>query len=378
VGASRRIRGGAMVTVEAFSRLVSGIYAAAVTPEHWESALEEIRRTLGGTIGTLIESAGGAWTIQATTAPAEVGKAYAEHYYRLDYVLAGVENGPAGVVRTGTELIAARTNKEFYNDWMRPNGIEDGLFVGLTGGQSLSCLIVASPRRSESFDTLERLKLLNGLVPHLQQTLRTQNKLAAVAQSKVDLVRALEAIRHGIIIVGSGWWVITLNTAAERILRAEDGLKLSSARIAATSVTAEHKLQRSLYAAITDDDSKIRSGRSFVCERPSGKRPYVVHVLPLRRGATDETRTEAKALVLILDPDQGSEPAASLLGRLYGLTVAEADVAVRIARGANLKEISDGLSVSITTVRKHLQHVYDKTDTHRQAELVRLLLTLRP
>jgi DNA-binding CsgD family transcriptional regulator len=53
-------------------------------------------------------------------------------------------------------------------------------------------------------------------------------------------------------------------------------------------------------------------------------------------------------------------------------------VALHIARGADLKEISDESSVSITTVRKHLQHVYDKTDTHRQAELVRLLLTLRP
>ena len=64
--------------------------------------------------------------------------------------------------------------------------------------------------------------------------------------------------------------------------------------------------------------------------------------------------------------------------RLYGLTMTEADVAVRIARGADLQEISDELSVSIATVRKHLQHVFDKTDTHRQAELVRLLLTLRP
>ncbi|MBW8711255.1 MAG: helix-turn-helix transcriptional regulator, partial [Mycobacterium sp.] len=110
-----------MVTVENFSRLVSGVYAAAVTPQQWEPALDEICRTLGGTIGTLIKSRGGVWSIQATTAPAEIGKTYAEHYCRLDYVLAEVENGPVGAVRTGTELIPPRTNTEFYNDWMRPN-----------------------------------------------------------------------------------------------------------------------------------------------------------------------------------------------------------------------------------------------------------------
>ena len=32
----------------------------------------------------------------------------------------------------------------------------------------------------------------------------------------------------------------------------------------------------------------------------------------------------------------------------------------------------------MATAKTHLQHVFDKTDTHRQAELVRLLLTIIP
>jgi DNA-binding CsgD family transcriptional regulator len=47
-------------------------------------------------------------------------------------------------------------------------------------------------------------------------------------------------------------------------------------------------------------------------------------------------------------------------------------------RGAHLRDIADELSVSYQTVRTHLQHIFDKTDTHRQAELVRLLLRLAP
>jgi DNA-binding CsgD family transcriptional regulator len=219
---------------------------------------------------------------------------------------------------------------------------------------------------------------MGALVPHLQQALRTRNEFAASAHSNADLAAALEVVRHGVIIVGSDWWLINLNTAAERILRAEDGLQMRSARIAATGTDAEHKLQRALHAALTDDDSKSRSGRSFLCQRPSGKRPYVVQVLPLNLDSNHETHSGAKALVLIRDPDQEPEPAAALLRHLYGLTTTEADVALRIARGGDLKEISDGLSVSIATVRKHLQHVFHKTDAHRQAELVRLLLTLRP
>jgi|tagenome__1003787_1003787.scaffolds.fasta_scaffold20911298_1 DNA-binding CsgD family transcriptional regulator len=377
-GTSWQIGDQAMVTVENFSRLVSGVYAAAVTPQQWEPALDEICRTLGGTIGTLIKSGGGVWSIQATTAPAEIGKTYAEHYCRLDYVLAEVENGPVGAVRTGTELIPPRTNTEFYNDWMRPNGIEDGLFVGLTGGQRLSCLIVASPRRSESFDTPDRVKLISGLVAHMGQALRTQDKLRTLADSAVELAGALEVVRHGVIIVAGEHLVINLNSAAERIIRAEDGLCMRSGRIAAISTRADQELYSAIRNALAGEPSTVRTGRSLTCLRPSGKRPYVIHVLPSHRRNADAPLRQPMALVLVIDPEDESEPAAALLRRLYRLTEAEAEVALHVMHGADLKQVSEELSISYTTVRTHLQHVFDKTDTHRQAELVRLLLMLTP
>src|SRR4029077_3401084 len=104
----------------------------------------------------------------------EVAQSYAEHYSRLDNVLAAVEEGPVGAVRAGGELIAAKPTTEFHADWIRPYGLEDGLFVRLKSGTTTSCFVVASPRRSESFATPERVKLMSGLVPHLRQALRTQ------------------------------------------------------------------------------------------------------------------------------------------------------------------------------------------------------------
>jgi DNA-binding NarL/FixJ family response regulator len=96
-----------------------------------------------------------------------------------------------------------------------------------------------------------------------------------------------------------------------------------------------------------------------------------VRALPLHRAATGETLSEARALLLIIDPEHEPKSAETLMRRLYRLTNTEADVAVRITRGADLRQISEELSVSLTTVRTHLQYVFAKTDTHRQAELVR-------
>lgn len=67
-----------------------------------------------------------------------------------------------------------------------------------------------------------------------------------------------------------------------------------------------------------------------------------------------------------------------VMRRIFGMTNAEAAVAARILDGVGLKYISEELSLSLATVKTHLQHVFDKTETHRQAELVRLLLAVIP
>ena len=222
------------------------------------------------------------------------------------------------------------------------------------------------------------MKLVSGLVIHLQQALRTQDKLAALADTTVELAAALEVVRHGVIIVASEHLVIDLNSAAEQIFRAEDGICMRSGHIAATSTHTEQELHRAIDNAVDGERSTVRIGRSLICVRPSGKRPYVVHVLPSHRRDADEPPRQAMALVLIIDPEDEPEPAATLLRRLYHLTKAEADVVVHMMRGADVKQIAEELSVSLPTVRTHLQHVFDKTDTHRQVELVRLLLALSP
>jgi DNA-binding CsgD family transcriptional regulator len=368
-----------MVTVEEFSRLVSGIYAAAVTPECWESTVGAIARTLGGTECALLEADGVSRRGRASMLPLEARDSYASYYCHMDYMLAELEKGPVGAVRTWTELVEPHKRRsEFYADWLRHRDLSDGLFVRLTPGPRPASFLVGAASRSESFDTPERVKLTSGLVVHLQQALRTEDKLADLARSSTDLAAALEVVRHGILIVASGCWVMNLNMAAERILRAADGLQVRSGRIAATSASAERKLYRAIHLALTDEGSDVRSGHSFTCGRPSGRRPYIIHVLPLHHGEADETSRRATALVLIVDPEHDPEPPAALLRRLYNLTTTEAEVALRVSRGTGLKQIAEDLSITFTTVRTHLQHVFDKTDTHRQPELVRLLLTLTP
>jgi DNA-binding CsgD family transcriptional regulator len=180
-------------------------------------------------------------------------------------------------------------------------------------------------------------------------------------------------VRYGVAVISANSTVVHMNSAASCIFRSNDGLSVRAGGIEAVRSTSKTRLEISIGAALHGRQSGVCRGDSFLCSRPSGKRPYVVHVMP---AGTTLDREVPRALVVIIDPELQPEPSTDLLRRLYRFTQAEAEVAVRVLRGDGLKPIADELSVSLATVKTHLQHVFDKTDTHRQAELVRLLLTV--
>lgn len=78
--------------------------------------------------------------------------------------------------------------------------------------------------------------------------------------------------------------------------------------------------------------------------------------------------------VFVSDPDQTVAIDQEELQRLLQLTPAEAALVRSLVGGLSLEEASVALSVSLETVRTRLKDVFMKTNTHRQADLIRLVL----
>lgn len=82
----------------------------------------------------------------------------------------------------------------------------------------------------------------------------------------------------------------------------------------------------------------------------------------------------AWAFVFIVDPALRPELPVDRIARFYGLTSAEAQLAVALATGQTLSEYTETAALSMNTGRWTLKQVFAKTDTRRQTEVVRLLL----
>lgn len=148
-----------MATIDQFSHVVSEIYASSLDAANWTVALSEISRILDGTASGVMMGEGSSRSVMASTLPPEAIATYSQYYYSIDFILDACETGPAGLVRGGRELVAHNFRSEFYADWQRPFKLTDGLFVRLSTGQTPTSFVVAAPRRSEPFDTAERVHL---------------------------------------------------------------------------------------------------------------------------------------------------------------------------------------------------------------------------
>jgi len=63
---------------------------------------------------------------------------------------------------------------------------------------------------------------------------------------------------------------------------------------------------------------------------------------------------------------------------LYGLTPREVCVLMLLLQGAGPEEAAASMGVAVTTVRSHLNSLFAKTGTSRQAELVQKALASIP
>lgn len=365
-----------MQGLEAFSSVVSKIHASPMAPGCWDAALAELTPHLDATACTITVGTGSQRSILSSSIDGEAAAAYADYYHQLDFVMKSCESDPVGLVRGGWEIVSAHKRSEFYADWQHRFDMTDGLFVRLSASTP-SSFVLSAPQRSDPYESAERVRFVNALVPHLQQALAARRGLLDTDQHQrpADISAAADVIRHGIIVVAAGGRIVQMNTAAQHLVPAGDGLWFSGERIRACSPSSDHELQEAVTKALVRQGVKPRIGSYLVCGRPSGKRPYVVRVMPL--DACDDPAV-ARAAVVVIDPDQQFKPPKVLLRMLFNLTDAECEVALRMLCGDGAQVIADHTKVSVATIRTQIQSIFRKTGTNRQAELVRLLIAMVP
>ena len=356
--------------------LTEHLYEAALGDLPWETALESLARLLDANSAaiTVDQKGGGGWGVSFGAADRSFHEAYFTHYGAINPLAARVLTAPEGSVLT--EHMAMRRadyeRSEFYSDWARPQGFQYIVHVRVENrDDALTGVGLTRSTRTGNFEQGD-IDLLQRLAPHLRRSVRTYLRLAEIRTTGFAMGEALDRMQRGAIGLDVSGRVIFANQAARLLLKSDDTLRVVGDLLVAVRADWTATLRRMVEAAICG-----RATGPMLLPRVNGRSALLLEILPVARlVASRGLNSRPAALLVLTDPDSGHQPGVASLRRIYGLTAKEAEVAIHAATGEELAAIAAVLGVARSTVQSHLKRIYDKTDTHRQAELAWLVARL--
>lgn len=368
---------------EACARLIPDVYEAALGRHSVTQVLRDFARICGAeraSINTVLPSGRKAIAVSVGVDAAMI-ESYNAEFHRLDTVVPQAGARPVAFI-PGTSAAAAIypgfERSDLYNAWARPHGAHQIAFAtgDVHGGAKASLLLVAeaSDRR---FGRAEQMTALGLVAPHVLQMLRLADGLRTVRAAEASFLAMIEAAASGVLLLDEGGRVVHVTARARSILDRGDGLRLTARGLAAAAPAVQRRIE-AMIAGVLGRGGGF--GGAVAVPRPSGSAPWLLRAAPLpRRREDDEIRAllgpgrSRAALLTLADPACAPRPERGALRQAFGLTPAEAEVALRILDGASPRRIAAETGVGVATVRSHLLRVFEKTGVHRQVDLLRLL-----
>jgi DNA-binding CsgD family transcriptional regulator len=209
------------------------------------------------------------------------------------------------------------------------------------------------------------LALIERLAPHLGRSARIAEKTIRLSAIVESAKAAFEALEIGVALIDRDGRTILSNRRAEELLDQNGSTLGIDARAAAMLDTRDPR------RPFGPHDGKPNG------EAPLGPVKRAGRIRCVALSEPSETPHGVPVFMLLASAEESSDDADRLdrCKRLYGLTPAESKLAVALAAGKSLGEAAEAFNISKYTARAQLRQIFAKTDTHRQAELVKLLLS---
>ena len=369
------------VSAQALSDTIGTIYDCALVPELWSATCRKIADLCESTAGGICvhdmrhEQNDQLFVFGYKPEFLEnLGRYYAQSPMAAADIVSNIGDVSA-LSMERYELLESRFSREV----LMPFGLLDIIwFPALrTGGRMAS--MHASRREKTPHYQQREISLFKLLSPHVCRALVISDALDIRALRSEMLERTLDGLIAGVFLTTRDGRVVYMNASAERQIRTGNSIRIVNNRIFPTDPAARAALSKAIDEASRDDIDMDMSEHSLAIPDIDGI-GYVATILPVDRGQRRGIIAPFAASVAVFtkDPAQAPLMPGEAFARLYRLTGGELRVLLALAQGLGAKEAADMLGISEPTVRTHLQHIFSKTDTPRQADLLRLLHNSTP
>ncbi len=368
-----------------FDRLVNLIYETLDDKQAWRPVLECLNEALGTRAMHLLafDGANGALSYSdgADMAP-QIDMEYIQKYQFIDpRVELMNRQGPEEWMHCHEHFDDAFVAASpFYQEFLLPHGARYLSACKLVQDSRATILLACLRSAGDGPLQAEAIAFLDRLRPHLSRACRigvdhfVYSAQALVGHALVD------RLCQPVLLLSTGGDVVLVNEAASRLLgstslaRVDDGRLVLPARHQKQFLEQCARLESALRLGAADQGFSSLHIASEDGATPEVLYGFFTMLVPERTLGTFGLRP--LVMLFLYHPPSAQEIDATLLTAAFGLSHAECRIASLLADGMPLKAIAETLGVQYDTVRKQLLSIYQKTNTNRQPELVRLLLHL--
>jgi len=359
---------------ESWLSVVDAFQTAGVTGDGWYAALDALARATGSRAGELI-GLGSANTVPFNWVT-DLGPEWVKDFIAVGggdpavnpFVRAGAPL-PVLEVRSSEEFITAgeRRSDRFLNEHVGRYDIPHVCLTPLVKDSGM--LVGLAVMRSASQGEIPRAErdTFASIAPHVRAAVLTQ---MALEHQGAALVRsAMEALSLPVFVCDGKGRVRALTPAAEGLVTNGSGLRLAQGRLHGSTLAETKALSDAIDRAVL---GLTRPGaplaQTVVVRAKDGSAPLALEVVALPRRAFE---FGFGARVLVVAPRREAQGARRqvILRAGYGLTGAEADVALELGNGKTPERIAQERGVALGTVRAQIKAVYAKLHVNRQVEL---------
>ena len=307
----------------------------------------------------------------------ELEQYYFRNYHHRDERVPRIRQLPDSHLLHIPDLYTEREKKTSpaYNEALDRTGDRNGLAVRLdgTGGTSISW-VFANPGQPGGWES-HHIEMIQQLVPHLRKFVHIRQVVANAQALGSSVGGLLDNARVGVIHLDQQGRVLEVNDRALEILRRGDALSDRNGYLGAWLPTDNTRLQKLLAGALPHLDGHAAAG-SMIIRRSADLQKLVVCINPVENQSLDFGAPRVAALVVLAEPGNRPRLNAKLVAETLGLTAAESQVAVMLSEGMTARDIAMTTNRQASTIYTLIKRAYRRLGISRQAELVRLILSL--
>jgi len=360
--------------------LVASIYDASLDDSRWADSLASIVDYAGGRSGGLVSfrPTGDIEVACSVGVDPSFVQSYVENYEATD-PSRGIRYSQIGLVHSTEDWVSVDDfrNSDFYHHWARPQDLEDGANMLLE--RSAETVSHISIMKTGGMVDDRMRNVLSALAPHLRRALLIRRTLERQSVIEATAVETLDALKTALFLLDAKGYIIHANTSGRALLAETDILRSVHGQLVAAAPEVHRTLRLALAGPARDDGAAASEGVSLLLPAADGTR-YVGHLLRLTTGRRRQLATayEASAILFVNKAALDTTMAPDIIQKVFRLTPTELRVLLSIVEIGGVPDVARKLDVAESTVKTHLNNIFAKTDTRRQADLVRLMAAFAP